>query len=57
MWRLRLPDGTLSDMVSITRAKDAARSLASSPFNRPKKAAQEPVIEARWLARYTGSEL
>jgi hypothetical protein len=27
MWRIRLPDGTLSDMVNLTRAKEAA-SLA-----------------------------
>jgi hypothetical protein len=26
MWRLRLPDGALSDMVNRSRAKDAARS-------------------------------
>jgi hypothetical protein len=39
MWRVRLPDGSLSDMVNITRAKDAARSLALLALNRPKKAA------------------
>ena len=39
MWRVRLPDGTLSDMVNITRARDAARSLALLALNRPKKAA------------------
>jgi hypothetical protein len=39
MWRVRLPDGFLSDMVNITRAKDAARSLALLALNRPKKAA------------------
>ncbi len=27
MWRLRLPNGQLTDMVNLTRAKDAARSL------------------------------
>jgi hypothetical protein len=27
MYRLRLPDGTLSDMVNLTRAKDALRAL------------------------------
>jgi hypothetical protein len=26
MYRLRLPDGRLSDMVNLTRAKDALRS-------------------------------
>jgi hypothetical protein len=28
MWRVRLPNGRLTDMVNLTRAKDAARSLA-----------------------------
>jgi hypothetical protein len=28
MYRVRLPDGTLSDMVNLTRARDAARALA-----------------------------
>jgi hypothetical protein len=27
MWRVRYPDGSLSDMVNRTRAKDAALSL------------------------------
>ena len=28
MWRVRLPNGHLSDIVNLTRAKDAARYLA-----------------------------
>ena len=28
MWRLRLPNGQLTDMVNLTRANDAARSLS-----------------------------
>jgi hypothetical protein len=28
MWRVRLPNGQLTDMVNLTRAKDAAKSLA-----------------------------
>jgi hypothetical protein len=28
MWRVRLPNGQLSDMVNLTRAKDAAVHLA-----------------------------
>jgi hypothetical protein len=28
MWRVRLPDGTLTDMVNLTRAKDAALDIA-----------------------------
>jgi len=27
MWRIKLPNGLLSDMVNLTRAKDAAVSL------------------------------
>ena len=30
MWRVQSPDGTLSDMVNLTRAKDAARSICES---------------------------
>ena len=28
LWRLRTPDGQLSDMVNLTRAKDAATAIA-----------------------------
>ena len=28
MWRVQNPDGSLSDMVNLSRAKDAARSWA-----------------------------
>jgi hypothetical protein len=28
MWRVRRPDGSLSDMVNLTRARDAARGIA-----------------------------
>jgi hypothetical protein len=30
MFRIRLPDGSMSDMVNLTRAKDAALSLADA---------------------------
>ena len=33
MWRVRRPDGTLSDMVNRTRAKDAAMAMALSILN------------------------
>ena len=40
MWRARLPDGSLTDMVNRTRAKDAAGSLALTALNaRTSKAA------------------
>jgi hypothetical protein len=35
MWRVRLPDGYLTDMVNLSRAKDAAGSLALGVLNRP----------------------
>jgi hypothetical protein len=38
MWRVRLPNGFLSDMVNRTRARDAAISLALGALNR-----QEPL--------------
>jgi hypothetical protein len=28
MYRVRKPDGSLTDMVNLTRARDAARTLA-----------------------------
>lgn len=33
MWRVRSRDGSLSDMVNRTRAKDAARSIAMAFLN------------------------
>ena len=33
MWRVDRFDGTLSDMVNLTRAKDAARGFALSVLN------------------------
>jgi hypothetical protein len=33
MWRVRMLDGHLSDMVNLTRAKDAALSLALAALN------------------------
>ncbi len=33
MWRVRLPDGYLTDMVNKTRAKDAAIVLALNRLN------------------------
>jgi hypothetical protein len=41
MWRVRMPDGHVSDMVNLTRAKDAARLLALASLNAcaPRRAA------------------
>jgi hypothetical protein len=33
MWRVRKPDGSLTDMVNLTRAKDAAMSIAANHLN------------------------
>jgi hypothetical protein len=34
MWRIRHPDGRLSDMVNLSRAKDAGRQVALGILNR-----------------------
>jgi hypothetical protein len=39
MWRVRLPDGHVTDMVNLSRAKDAAASLALAALNRRQEAA------------------
>ena len=39
MWRVCLPDGHLTDMVNLSRAKDAAASLALAALNRHREAA------------------
>ena len=39
MWRVRLPDGYLTDMVNLSRAIDAAASLALGVLNRHREAA------------------
>lgn len=36
MWRVRMPDGHFTDMVNLTRAKDAAQSLALAVLNNSK---------------------
>jgi hypothetical protein len=38
MWCVRMTDGSLSDMVNRSRAKDAALSLALAVLNRRKAA-------------------
>jgi hypothetical protein len=42
MWRIRHPDGQLSDMANLIRAKDAAMSVASRALNRTR---QEEAVE------------
>jgi hypothetical protein len=33
MWRVRMPNGNVSDMVNLARAKDAAQSIALASLN------------------------
>jgi hypothetical protein len=39
MWRVRLPDGYLTDMVNLSRGKDTAASLALGVLNQHREAA------------------
>jgi hypothetical protein len=39
MWRVRLSNGHLTDMVNLSRAKDAAASHALATLNRRQEAA------------------
>jgi hypothetical protein len=34
MWRVRLPDGSLSDLLNMSRARDAAQFIARSEMER-----------------------
>src|SRR5262249_33764167 len=43
MWRIRSPDGRLTDMANLTRAKDAAVSLALEALNAGKRGRQSPL--------------
>jgi hypothetical protein len=44
MWRVRHPDGRLSDMTSLSRARDAGISLAVGILNADKRRAVPPPI-------------
>jgi hypothetical protein len=39
MWRVKYPDGRLTDMVNLSRARDAARGIAISILNPPRSRA------------------
>jgi hypothetical protein len=45
MWRVERPDGSLSDLVNLARAKDAAIALTLGLLNRQKRD-QETALEA-----------
>ena len=44
MWRVRRPDGTLTDMVNRTRAKDAAIAYGLAILNRQGKAHGDAAV-------------
>ena len=46
MWRVRHPDGSLSDIVNLTRARDGARCLALAVLNtRETRVAASPIAQ------------
>ena len=48
MWRVRYPDGSLSDIVNLTRARDGARCLALAVLNtRETRVAASPIARPR----------
>jgi hypothetical protein len=44
MYRVQMPDGRLTDMVNLTRAKDAAYSVALGQLNGGETRAEAPLI-------------
>jgi hypothetical protein len=44
MWRLRLPNGVLTDMVNRARAYDAARSVLLEILNRQEMPSEAPPM-------------
>ena len=50
MWRIKLPDGSLSDMVNMTRARDAARAMAVSILNKDINAARKKAKDGLILS-------
>ena len=47
MYRIRWPSGELSDMVNLSRAKDAARARPAAPRSAPLPLENRPPREAR----------
>ena len=46
MWRVLYPDGSLSDIVNLTRARDGARCLALAVLNtRETQVAASPIAQ------------
>jgi hypothetical protein len=46
MWRVRSADGQLSDIVNLTRAKDAAETIALAVLNRSGEAPRCAIASA-----------
>jgi len=46
MWRIRMEDGSLSDMVNRTRARDAARSILLGILNGQEAAPRGPPMRS-----------
>jgi len=54
MYRIRFPDGGLSDMANLTRAKDAATALALRELNSGGFGAQETAPPAGYVHKMRG---
>ena len=46
MWRVRTPDGSLSDMVNRARARDATRSILLGILNAQETASGRPLMRS-----------
>jgi len=57
MWRVRLPNGSLSDMMNLTRAKDAALDIAEGIEGRknPHKSPLKSLGNFSWSSPQTRS--
>src|SRR5689334_11213315 len=53
MWRVRRHDGRLTDMVNLTRAKDAAMCIALADLNCRETCSEVPYAPAREEAATT----
>lgn len=58
LWRVRMPDRTLSDLLNLTRARDAAVTIALAQLNReaapPMRPKNAPMARAAASMRTSG---
>ena len=47
MWRIRLPDGALSDMVNRARSRDAAKSILMGILNPRETPPEAPPVRSQ----------